>query len=60
MSFSFTGVTYLFLFFAIGYLANRFFGYQQRIKDTASKIFFYFTLPLVFFAFFKAAFTILE
>jgi len=41
MAFSFTGLAYLFGFFAIGLLTYRFFQYWRREKTTVSKLFLY-------------------
>ncbi|GAH43518.1 unnamed protein product [marine sediment metagenome] len=50
MAFSFTGVAYLLLFFALGFLTYRFFQYWQKSKDTTPKLFLYLTISLTLFA----------
>lgn len=54
MAFSYTGLSYLFLFIASAFLAYRFFQYWQRIRDRISKLLFLFTFPLVLFVFLTA------
>jgi hypothetical protein len=51
---SLTGVAYIFLSFAMGFLALRFYQYQKQRKDTVSKCFFYFALSFFAFALVKA------
>jgi len=54
MSFPLTGVAYLILFVALGFLALRFFQYWQKKKDATSKLFLFIILPLVLFALVRA------
>lgn len=44
MSFSFTGISYLLGFIAMGLLGYRFFQYRQKEKSASSAFFFYFVL----------------
>jgi hypothetical protein len=53
MTFSLTGIAYLILSLAIGFLAYRFFQYWQQKKDTVSRLFFYFILSLLVFTLYK-------
>jgi len=54
MSFSFTGLAYLFSFFGLGLLSYRFFQYWKREKTTLSKLFLYFISIFEFFIFITA------
>lgn len=54
MGFSYTGLSYLILFFTVGFLAYRFFQYWRQKKDKISRLFFYFAFTLCLFAFTRA------
>jgi len=54
MTFSFTGLAYLFLFVTITQLAFRYFQYLQKEKTKTAQLFFYLAIPFVLFTFFKA------
>jgi len=49
--FSYTGIAYLFGFFAIGLMSYRFFRYWRQEKTTISKLFFLVLAPAVIFFF---------
>ena len=54
MNFSFTGLSWLFAALVIGFLAYRFFQYQERGKSTVSVSWFYFTAVTFLFLFVTA------
>ena len=51
MNYSFTGIAYLTLFLALGFLTYRFFQYWKREKATVSKLLFFFAALFGLFAF---------
>jgi hypothetical protein len=53
MNYSFTGVAYLTLFLALGFLTYRFFQYWKREKDLVSKLLLSFIALFALFAFIK-------
>jgi len=53
MNYSFTGIAYLTLFLALGFLTYRFFQYWKREKDLVSKLLLFFAVLFTLFAFIK-------
>ena len=51
MNYSFTGVAYLILFLALGFLTYRFFQYWKREKDPVSKLLLFFAALFALFSF---------
>lgn len=54
MGYSFTGFAYLIFFFALGYLAHRFFQYWKKERDLVSKLWLYIITLVEVFALIKA------
>jgi hypothetical protein len=53
MAYSFTGIAYLILFFALGYLVYRFFQYWRKEKDSVSKHSLFFIILFELFVLIK-------
>lgn len=54
MSFSFSGIAYTLLFFSLLFLTHRLYQYRRQRNDVVSKIFLFFSLSFLFFAFVRS------